>query len=87
MGVARRTTRVGHNRAAAFPEHAEVLAAMCDALGDETFDATWAEGRAMTTDEAVGYALSEANEERTGETECYPFCGSAQSPSALSGMV
>ena len=35
------------------------VAAARDALGDESFEAAYAEGQAMTMDEAVAYALSD----------------------------
>jgi hypothetical protein len=41
--------------------HAAGLAAARAALGDEAFDRLWAEGKAMTLEEAVAYALAEGD--------------------------
>ena len=36
--------------------HAASLAALRDAMGEEDFDCAWAEGAALSTDEAIAYA-------------------------------
>ena len=38
------------------PAHATELAALRDAMGDEDFDAAWAEGAELSADEAIAYA-------------------------------
>lgn len=38
-------------------EYERRVAAACDALGQESFAAAWAEGRAMTLEQAIAYAL------------------------------
>jgi len=40
-------------------EHDQAVAATRAALGEEAFSAAWAEGQAMTLEEAVAYALEE----------------------------
>ena len=39
-------------------EYERQVAAVRDALGEEAFAATWADGRAMTPEEAATYALA-----------------------------
>ena len=39
------------------------VAEVCSALGEEAFAAAWAEGRAMTLEQAVAYALEESSEQ------------------------
>ncbi len=46
--------RKGHDRS---------VAAVREALGDEAFEAAWAEGQDMTMDEAIAYALGEGDEQ------------------------
>jgi hypothetical protein len=41
-----------------------VLAEARSALGDEAFGRAWAEGQAMSLDEAIEYALAEASDEQ-----------------------
>jgi DNA-binding CsgD family transcriptional regulator len=38
-------------------DHQALIATLQNAMGDKDFDAAWAEGAAMSTDEAVAYAL------------------------------
>jgi hypothetical protein len=40
-------------------DHASVVAMLRSALGDEAFTTAWAQGRALTTDQAITYALEE----------------------------
>ena len=40
-------------------EHGRTVAALTGALGEEAFAATWAEGRAMSLEQAIAYALEE----------------------------
>jgi predicted ATPase/class 3 adenylate cyclase/Tfp pilus assembly protein PilF len=42
------------------PDHDATVAAVCAALSGETFAAAWAEGQAMTLEQAVEYALEDA---------------------------
>ncbi len=42
-------------------EYDRSVAAAREALGEEAFEAAWAEGRAMTMEEAIAYALGEAD--------------------------
>jgi len=41
-------------------DHASVVATLCSALGEKAFTTAWAEGRAMTREQAVAYALEES---------------------------
>jgi predicted ATPase len=43
-------------------KHNRSLEVLCAALGDEAFQTSWAQGRSMTVDETIAYALSEAKE-------------------------
>jgi predicted ATPase/class 3 adenylate cyclase len=47
---------------AALAECAEVSAAIRAALGEEQFAAAWAEGKAMTLEQAIGFALEERSD-------------------------
>jgi hypothetical protein len=38
------------------PDHEASVAALRDAMGDKDFDAAWAEGAALSTEEAIAYA-------------------------------
>ena len=42
-----------------WPDHARHVADLCSALGDEAFAEAWAQGRAMSSDESLDYALVE----------------------------
>jgi predicted ATPase/DNA-binding SARP family transcriptional activator len=42
-------------------EHDEVIAAICASLGEQAFAAAWEQGKTMTLDEAVKYALEESH--------------------------
>jgi hypothetical protein len=46
-------------RTAREDDRSAALAAACEALGDDELDRLLAEGRAMSVDEAIAYALDE----------------------------
>jgi hypothetical protein len=47
------------------PRRLENIDAISSALGEETFADVWADGRALTVDEAVEYACTERLPERS----------------------
>jgi hypothetical protein len=40
-------------------DHARSVAAMCAAVGEEGFAAAWAEGRALSLDQAISLAIAD----------------------------
>jgi predicted ATPase/DNA-binding CsgD family transcriptional regulator len=57
LGAADRIRRSGEVRFRVYDtDYERTLGAVRDALGDSDFDAAWAEGAAMSTDEAIAYA-------------------------------
>ena len=45
------------------------IAAAREALGEEAFEAAWAEGRAMTMEEAIAYALGQSEAAETNASD------------------
>jgi DNA-binding CsgD family transcriptional regulator len=57
LGAADRIRRAGEVRFKVYDsDHRAVVAAVRDALGDKHFDTAWAEGEALSPDEAIAYA-------------------------------
>lgn len=54
------------------------ISALRSALGDEAFEKYWAQGRAMSMDEAIAYALSEAAEDHSEENSTHQLDPNAQ---------
>lgn len=49
------------------PEHDRAMVDLREALGEEALAAAWAEGRAMTTEQAIEYALEEPDREQQAQ--------------------